>query len=211
VFQLSMGADGVPGFVLWNDHAPLITVNSGYAMTNRIVTLFHEYAHLLLRESNIDYRLRDLTTDSNLSPTERWCDRFAAAFLMPADDLQMFVETELLRGRDQSLSSIAQVRRVASRYRVSRSAAVRRLRDFDLATSELVSDVDRDTRLPSGGGGGGSPRPEVRIRQFGTRTPEILLEALQRNQLAKHEVLDYLGLSLDDLPAVEDELERTPR
>jgi Zn-dependent peptidase ImmA (M78 family)/transcriptional regulator with XRE-family HTH domain len=48
-------------------------------------TLLHEFAHILLGESAIS---GTRTSKYDEIPVERWCDRFAASFLMPAEQLR---------------------------------------------------------------------------------------------------------------------------
>jgi len=42
VLQLSIGKGNVRGFSAWDDHAPIVAVNTSYHPTARIFTLFHE-------------------------------------------------------------------------------------------------------------------------------------------------------------------------
>ena len=61
------------------------------------------------------------------SSSERWCDEFAAAFLMPAD------EVHLLQPRNLSEEAVTPV---AKRFRVSALALLNRLRDLELISFE---------------------------------------------------------------------------
>jgi Zn-dependent peptidase ImmA (M78 family)/DNA-binding XRE family transcriptional regulator len=61
---------------------PAILINKTEESENaRTFTLIHEYAHLLARRPGIS----DL---NRRNPTEAWCNRFAAAFLMPVPALR---------------------------------------------------------------------------------------------------------------------------
>jgi Zn-dependent peptidase ImmA (M78 family) len=66
------------GCAILEDNAmPAILINKAEESENaRTYTLIHEYAHLLVRQPGIS----DL---NRRNPTEAWCNRFAAAFLMP--------------------------------------------------------------------------------------------------------------------------------
>lgn len=71
------------GCALLDDRGvPAIIINKAEQSNNaRTYTLIHEYAHLLVRQPGIS----DL---NRKNPTEAWCNRFAAAFLMPVAALR---------------------------------------------------------------------------------------------------------------------------
>lgn len=74
------------GFALCDDYAPLIFVNGADAKSAQMFTLAHELAHIWLGEigegvSKVD---RLISHDSDI---ERFCDRAAAEFLLPAREL----------------------------------------------------------------------------------------------------------------------------
>jgi Zn-dependent peptidase ImmA (M78 family)/DNA-binding XRE family transcriptional regulator len=63
--------------ILDDNNIPAIVINKSDSSENaRTFTLIHEYAHLLIRRPGIS----DL---NRKNPVETWCNRFAAAFLMP--------------------------------------------------------------------------------------------------------------------------------
>jgi Zn-dependent peptidase ImmA (M78 family)/DNA-binding XRE family transcriptional regulator len=71
------------GYCIWDeDHLPAIIINKTEVSENaRAFTLIHEYAHLLIRRPGIS----DL---NSRNPVEAFCNRFAAAFLMPVSAVQ---------------------------------------------------------------------------------------------------------------------------
>lgn len=122
-------SDEFSGFSLFDEYAPLIFVNGKEAHSAQIFTMMHEVGHLVLGESAVsDDGIR--AEASNRS--ERWCDEFAAAFLMPADEV-----------RESAPSSLSEdaVMRVAKRFRVSALALLNRLRDLNLISFEQWSDA----------------------------------------------------------------------
>jgi len=53
-----------------------------------------------------------------------------------------------------------------------------------------------------GGGGARQPAPEKRLRELGTRIPEILIDAAKGGRLTRSDLSDYLHLTtgqVDDL------------
>ncbi len=69
------------GFALVNTVAPFIFVNNKDSKTAQLFTLIHETTHILLGTSAGFGGDMDQIYDA----TERYCDKVAAAFLMPAD------------------------------------------------------------------------------------------------------------------------------
>lgn len=81
---LPIEGDSLRGFSLHHDHVPLIFVN--WAVRHpaaRSFTLLHELAHLL---RGVDKACDKHDLQSRTSE-EAWCNRFAAAFLMPKTEL----------------------------------------------------------------------------------------------------------------------------
>lgn len=76
------------GCAILDDGAiPAIIINKNETSENaRAFTLIHEYAHLLIRRPGIS----DL---NRRNPVETWCNRFAAAFLMPVAALRRVLPT----------------------------------------------------------------------------------------------------------------------
>lgn len=125
----SFDAEEFSGFSLSDEYAPLIFVNGKESHAAQVFTMFHEVGHLVLGESGVS---DDAEESGSLSRSERWCDEFAAAFLMPASELSRFAP--------RTLSEDA-VLPVAKRFRVSALAFLNRLRDLGLISFEQWSVV----------------------------------------------------------------------
>ncbi len=117
------------GFSLCDEYAPLIFVNGKETHSAQIFTMLHEVGHLVLGESAVS---DDAVNTGASNRSERWCDEFAAAFLMPADEVR---ETA-----PRSLTEDA-VMCVAKRFRVSALALLNRLRDLNLISYQQWSAV----------------------------------------------------------------------
>jgi Zn-dependent peptidase ImmA (M78 family) len=203
VFQFSLGKEGCRGFSLWDDHAPLIAVNTTWSDSARIFSLFHEYGHLLTRTNSACLETRGRRLSSEDDETERWCERFAAAVLIPRDDLLRFLQARLGWRSGQSIRDLNSAKRISSHFKVSLRASVLRLIELGLATWSLYHEIPPySDAKPKGGGGGGRVRGEIREDQYGKRTVNLFVRALQRDVLGRAEVLDYLDVPdshLDDL------------
>ena len=107
------------GFSLSDEYAPLIFVNGKESHAAQVFTMFHEVGHLVLAEES-----------GGLNRSERWCDEFASAFLMPTSEVSRLALRSL--GEDTVLP-------VAKRFRVSALALLNRLRDLKLISFEQWS------------------------------------------------------------------------
>lgn len=203
VLHLRLGRTSCRGFSIWDDRAPIIAVNTAYNFPARIYTIFHEYAHLLTRTNAVCTSFTGPIARSN-DLTERWCERFAASFLLPRKE---FLEnaSQLRRGA-QVVTDFAAVARLANQFKVSLRAVALRLVELDRADLDLYLEVDNRARVTEqekhGGGGKGQKRYERRLDEYGRRLPKVFLEGVRRDIIDSHDVLDYLDLStksLDDL------------
>jgi Zn-dependent peptidase ImmA (M78 family)/DNA-binding XRE family transcriptional regulator len=195
VLQLSMGKGNLRGFSAWDDHAPLVAVNTSYHPTARIFTLFHELGHLVTRTDAACLRFI-LPTDRD-SKLERWCERFSAAFLIPPESLRVvagwYGASEAVKVTDADVA-----RKIANRFKVSTRATSLRLQELGLAPSSLYGAVEHLSSLDwnsGGGGGGGQPAPERRLGQLGSRVTEVLLDAAADGRLNRRDLSDYLNLT----------------
>lgn len=196
VLQLSIGKGNVRGFSAWDDYAPLVAVNTSYHPTARIFTLFHELGHLLTGTDAACLRFI-LPTDRD-SKLERWCERFAAGFLIPPDSLRVvagwYSASEAVKVTDADVA-----RKIANRFKVSTRATSLRLQELGLAPSSLYGSVESLFSSldwnSGGGGGGGQPAPEKRLGQVGSRVTEVLLDAAAAGRLNRRDLSDYLNLT----------------
>lgn len=105
------------GFALADDLAPLVFINGADTKAAQMFTLAHELAHLWLGES----ALTDVAPASSPTlRTEAWCNRVAAELLVPLSVLR----PELRRS-----DVLADVPRLARRFKVSTLVILRRLLD----------------------------------------------------------------------------------
>lgn len=136
------------GFALSDEYAPLVFVNGSDAKSAQMFTLVHELAHIWLGESAL--------TDTGLASRpsqeiESWCDRAAAEFLVPAQELKACWRD--VRHEDAPFEIIAR------RFKISPIVAGRRAMDLRLVSRETFltfyedcSARERRQRSASGGG-----------------------------------------------------------
>jgi Zn-dependent peptidase ImmA (M78 family)/transcriptional regulator with XRE-family HTH domain len=197
VLQLSMGKNNIRGFSTWDDFAPLVAVNSAYHPTARIFSLFHEVAHLTTRTDAACQNF--IVPNGRDTQTERWCERYAAAFLIPSNELRTLVDSYGI-SISRKVDDPDTARRIANRFKVSTRAMAIRLQELGLADPALYSAVaaqfaDRDWNTPSKGGGG-QPATKKRITQLGVRLPSTLVSASDAGRLTTRDLSDYLHLKV---------------
>ena len=209
VFRLPLGPGNCRGFSLWDERVPLIVVNtSGYNVANRIYTLIHEYAHILLRTNSVCATYTGPTPSEDLG-VEQWAERFAAAFLLPREHLQVFLQSGLHWRRGSYITTFQDVEKVARRYKVSLRAAALRLIGLGAAKQDLYTLVDRQAQtseVPLRGGGTGQKRSAIRLREYGSKLTTTLLIGMRQGILERHDVLDYLGVATSELEELEQDL-----
>jgi Zn-dependent peptidase ImmA (M78 family) len=170
------------GFALVDEYAPVVFVNGADAKAAQIFTLVHELAHILLGQSGLDdLSLRALAQDR----LERWCNRFAAEFLVPAEILRPTWQLSEMTPNTHTLEDLAM------RFRVSTLVILRRLRDTDLVTDTVFSSayaaenhrIQELMRSRSPGGGGGDFYATQPVRTSKRFTRSLIASTLEGQTL----------------------------
>lgn len=205
VFDLQLGRGSVRGFAAWDERAPMIVLNgSGVSPAARVYTIGHELAHLLLRDATacIDPPGAALSVDTK---AEQWCERFAAALLMPVRAVRSLMAEHQIEAGD---ASIATVKTMMTTFRVSARAAAVRLIDLGFAESSLypaVLKVFQVKKSPAPSTAKNPPRPQLRIRQYGRGTISRVFGALPVD-----DALSVLRITVEDARALADEVPGVP-
>ncbi|NLW41212.1 MAG: ImmA/IrrE family metallo-endopeptidase, partial [Tissierellia bacterium] len=106
------------GFMLYDDLAPLIFINTNDSQAGKIFTLIHEYIHILLREDDVFF---DADLDNKL---EKEVNSITAEFLMPKSHIETLWDED-----DKSLNQIEKISKV---FNVSKLSLAIRLRELGL-------------------------------------------------------------------------------
>ncbi|GIV50096.1 MAG: hypothetical protein KatS3mg038_0617 [Candidatus Kapaibacterium sp.] len=85
--QRKLSVEEFRGFVLVDEYAPLVFINSADGKAAQMFTLAHELAHVWVGESAA-FDLRNLQPATN--KLEQTCNRIAAEFLVPENSLRAF-------------------------------------------------------------------------------------------------------------------------
>lgn len=124
-----LDVDEFRGFVLSDPYAPFVFINGADAKGAQMFTLAHELAHLWLGSDGvINFRMM-LPEDFD---EERFCDKVAAEFLVPAAEFQaMWREAQR---QDDAFDYLAR------RFKVSQIVIARRALDFNYLTRNAFFD-----------------------------------------------------------------------
>jgi Zn-dependent peptidase ImmA (M78 family)/DNA-binding XRE family transcriptional regulator len=191
VFLFPLGDKACRGFSLWDNAAPLIAINTAWREEARIYTLFHEVGHLATRTNSACAEWAGDATRSN-DPTERWCERFSAALLLPENEVRQLVPPSVAR---EGVRELQIPLRIADRFKVSLRAATLRLIELRLADWGLYEQIPTaaDSKRPSGGGSGRN-RLEIRVDEFGSRGTSLFVEAVKKDLLSRSQAVEYLDI-----------------
>lgn len=191
-----MGEENCRGFSFPDDRAPLIAINSKYKLpTLRTYTLLHEFAHLARGHASVCH---DEDTKE-----ERWCDKFAAAFLIPEGHLRKYFES---KGWSRvSLATFDRVRLISNRYKASWQSVALRLRDLGLTSQDVVDAVFANSNEDDGGGfnaNGGRTTPVVRFDEYGTTFTRAVLGLREAAQITEFDARRQLNVNRDQLESL---------
>ena len=174
------------GFVLVDDIAPLVFVNGADGKAAQMFTLAHELAHVFLG-SSAAFDLREMSPASD--PTEQACNRIAAEFLVPEQQIRKIWPS--IRSNPERFQLLAR------EFKVSALVAARRSLDLGLITKkeflafyqDYLKNERRKTPLD---GGNFYATQNLRI---GRRFASAVIRAAKEGKLLYSEAYRLTGLS----------------
>lgn len=186
-YVFPMPKDELSGFSLLRDGLAAICVNDNERTEGaKIFTIFHEFCHLLLRQTGI-------SDENDSDEVERFCNQFAASFLIPKTALITATE----RVDTPHEFSDAEVKRLAARFRVSNRAMALRLEKTGLAPSGFYERRTSPWDLPLEQIPTTSkthPSPIIiRIYRTGRLHQATALEAVKRRVINSFDAAELIG------------------
>ena len=204
VFQDAMDAGAVRVVSLACEAPRVILVNSRGADETKALALLHGYGHVLLGRGGIcrepagawPVRTRD-------QRAEEWCNRFAAAVLMPSGQF----EDELGRLEGERLGARAAVTRLAEKFGASWHAAAIRVagvlggvrgRTYEKLAWELANKPGAKAPARAGGGRrrGLAGHVDGCISRLGRKFVRLVLESYEKKEITSHDFIEYLKTDL---------------
>lgn len=174
------------GFTVYDERGIPAAVINGFEAEGpaRTYTLLHEYAHLLIRQPGVSDQNRE-------NGIEKWCNEFAAYFLMPEDRFKQEAQAINPGGNWTDTA----IRKVADLFNVSMSAVVLHLENVGLAKRGLYDQKIEEwrKRAKSGPGRADPSYPVRQVQRLGVRHVGVVLDAVDRrdiNQLEAYELMD---------------------
>ena len=208
VFLRSFPREDCRGFSSWPDGLmPAIVVNREEVPQAQVFTLLHEYAHLLLRQPGL---CNQAELDDH-AKVERFCNRFAAAALMPRNTVERLVDELSLPA--ETAWQRSDVGKLARALKVSQPAAMLRIEQLKIAApgtyQALKYDREDDTWRNSGGGRSSAPYSRQHLNRFGARYVQLVLDALDERIIDETDADAHLNLRVKHFSELRAELLRT--
>ena len=212
VFQMQ----GVPwsearGFSVFSDTLPLAVVNSKDAPNGRIFTMFHELAHIALRQGGICDLRESGDRAPGLNDVEVYCNAVAGAVLVPREPL---LHDGLVRAYPEGHEwQDGDLGYLARKFRCSAEVVTRRLLAYHRITSHFYQRTreqfagDAEIR---GRGKTSGPVPPARqaIARFGHLFVRVALSNYYQDNITGSDLSDLLQLRMKHLPKLEEILDK---
>jgi Zn-dependent peptidase ImmA (M78 family) len=197
IFQAEkIDVDLMRGFSICDLPLPVIAVNNNDHAHGKCFSLFHELTHIALRASGLCNYAEDQSLPPELRGLEVFCNRVAAAVLMPLEALQSEAAVKGHFGQEWSDETLSYLSR---RYRVSRQAVLLRLLSLDLTTGAFYQTFEQSLRSvkakPKKKESGGGPHPvTMTISLAGRPYTSIILDSYREKRISLNRASDLLGL-----------------
>jgi Zn-dependent peptidase ImmA (M78 family) len=200
IFEIPFPLEEGRAFSFADTEQPVVVLNSNdRAINGRIFSLFHEYAHLLLRQSGIC----DWTEQGKV--VEQFCNRFAGEFLVPR---QALLADSLVRAHGKAATwDEEELQHIAKQFKVSREVILRRLLVLGRTTERFYKHMhegwERKLKETMKSKRGKRIPPRQCVRQNGIPFTSLVLESAREEKITYRDVSDYLSIGLKHLATVE--------
>ena len=194
VFLYPLGKEAARGFSFATDIPPLIGISTTWHPSVRIYSLFHELGHILTRTSSSC--IEATTANPTRDPVERWCESFAAAFLMPR------VTVKELADKSTHRDAVGTATWLSNKLCVSRKAALLRLVEIERARWKDFHELESRYEQKSEGGSSNLGRKRTRdvIRRHTYGGCLSIVDAAHRaNLVNESDIRTFLRMHPDEL------------
>lgn len=168
------------GFVLIDNYAPFMFINSADAKSAQMFTIAHELAHIWIGQS-AGFNLRRLLPAED--PMEKLCDKIAAEFLVPE---------EIFREKWREWRDF---QKVAQFFKVSQIVIARRALDLgEITKEEFFEFYDKYKEAPKKREEGGGDFYYLQKRRLGLRFMKFVHQAVKEGKLLYRDAYLLTGL-----------------
>lgn len=189
-----LGKYGVRGVTLFTNPLPVIVFGTE-APTAQAFTLAHELGHIVLQQSAISGPPTARNGANEAERSERWCDEFAGAFLIPEPALGKIWAKP---NRPNPKIGDDALRQLANTFSVSQHAMLIRLVQLGYVAPEYYWDEKRPEFLRQEAefkGGGKAAYYGTRYRNtYGDTYTALVLEAWGIGRITNHTAAELMGI-----------------
>ena len=182
---------GVSGAACRLDDLDAVIINRKEPRSRRNFDLAHELFHILTWDSMPPERVDD-TCGQIRGRAECLADSFAAALLMPTDNIESFCSWHELTEDDL----VDQLNLAAVELLVSSNALRRRLVSAGMLSRNVANAIDERKLRNNGRKRADKDTPPLFSRPF----VELVAESIEKGEISKRRAAGLLELSLEDLP-----------
>lgn len=163
VMHLSLDEGETRGFSLASDVAPVIAANTRDPNRARLFSYAHELVHIATHSTSV------CDVHESSDRLESYCNRVAAALLMPRTEFQAHVQVKLGSAKLATLNDVSAVR---AKFKVSLRAAAIRAENLGLGVPGLYDMVNRVAEPKKRGGvyipGNERTKDRIRVDEYGS-------------------------------------------
>ncbi len=180
------------GFVLSDEYAPVIFLNTSDAYSAQLFTLAHEFAHILFDETGVD----DIGLAFSNKENESDCDAVAAEYLVPA---AMVHETFDAMGTGRAIGELERLTKVSEVVILRRARELGRIgcdefneryRDYSAGLRDALAN-----KRANKGTGDGPRYYTLQKNHLGGHFPETIFTALKSEYLLYSDAYQLTGMS----------------
>lgn len=195
--------DRIRAFSISDHDRAIIVLNTKDTPAGRTFSLFHELCHILRRNSGICDMHYSMSSD-----VEVFCNKFAAAFLVPIEEANDYINSH---GENTILSDIDfHSHKLASRLKVSQLVIYRRFATLGIISDSEYSEVHkrllktfsvrpRESKESEDGSSGGPNYYTIRKIRNGEAYSNTVLEAFNTGEITAFEASNALGVGVSNL------------
>lgn len=197
-FELPLDPGDIRGASLWYEGYPFILVNhqNAEAVTGRLFTLLHEFAHLISASGNgIACDFRGARKGENPEP---FANRFAARMLLPPEELKAHLEKSgELRFRQEWSNN--RLKDLGRRFFVSRDVVAIMLQEMKLAPPDFYERrrAEWESEKPWGRGGKRPRQEEQALERFGYSLTRLLGQAMEKPEFSWADAASMMGMKVE--------------
>lgn len=143
LLRYPLGEEAVLGFVMKKDNDVVVFTNTSSRLARKIFTLAHEIGHIVLHLGVEKSFVDDAITIAGRSTNEneQEANYFASCLLMPADEVDKFLDLEIVDSKNKGLTAL-DVARIMSEFNVSFEMALNRLENLGKISEDEKVNLD---------------------------------------------------------------------